>query len=83
MTGSQLPPFPNSSASPMPHPTTRPEQQWLDPQFRGQSSTHTSGTAVGNGFDKSMMLGPKEVETLERDSRRGDDTEEEIGAWSL
>ncbi len=83
MTWSQLPPFPSILATPEPHPTTQPGEQWLDPQFRGQSSTNTSVTAVGIGFDKSMMLGPKEVEIPNRDSRREDDTGEEIGAWSL
>ena len=72
MTWSQPPPFSSNFTTPMPNPTSRSKQQVFDPQLRGQSSTQTSVTAV-----------PEEVETPNRDSRREDDTEEEIGAWSL
>ncbi len=40
-------------------PTSEPEQEWLDPQLRGESAVHGIGRAVGNRSDTSPIPNPR------------------------
>ena len=85
MRQGELPALPKSFTRPVMtlQPTSEPEQKWLDPQLQGDSAVYEIGSAGGNSSDTSTVLVSKDVDNADRISGYEENTEGEIGAWSL
>ena len=60
--------------------TSRPHNDWLDPQLLGEPVIQPTGLVVGSSSDLSIVLGSTGVNDAGGSSRHGNDIDSEIGA---
>ena len=63
--------------------TSGPEEQWLDPQLLNERVLQANGKDIEESVSASPLLDLQEADKTVAGSSQEENTETEIGAWSL